>query len=172
MTDKEKDSQEAAGKSDSAKANFETLKVYLKDASFEAPSTPGIFTQKGSPPKTDVEVLLDYSSIDDEQGLVDVVLNLTVTSKNDDGTLYLAEVHQAGVFQVLHPNPDARELVIEVTCPHILMPFAREELNSLITKGGFGAFLLTPVNFDLIYRNKKQKQEEQAKAASNPELLN
>ena len=44
------------------------------------------------------------------------------------------------------------------------MPFAREELNSLITKGGFGAFLLTPVNFDLIYRNKKQKQEEQAKA--------
>jgi preprotein translocase subunit SecB len=172
MTDKENESQKAAGNSDPAKAKFETLKIYLKDASFEAPSTPGIFTQKNTPPKIEVEVLLDYSSIDDEQGLVDVVLNLTVTSKNDDGTLYLAEVHQAGVFQVLHPNPDARELVIEVTCPHILMPFAREEINSLITKGGFAAFLVSPVNFDVVYRDKSQKQEEQAKAASNPKSLN
>jgi preprotein translocase subunit SecB len=172
MTENEKASDAAGADAEKGDAKFEALKIYLKDASFEAPSTPGVFTQKLGQPKNEVEMLLDYSSLDDERGLVEVILNITVTSKNDDGTLYLAEVHQAGVFQILHPKPDARELALEVTCPHILLPFAREELNNLITKGGFTSYLLTPMNFDGIYRSKKIQREEQANTTGKPETLN
>jgi preprotein translocase subunit SecB len=144
---------------------FDTVRIYLKDASFEAPSTPEIFLQQSEKPKTEVEVLFDYRTLDEDAGLIEVVLKVTVTSKMGESTLYIAEVHQGGLFQVQHPDPKARELVLEVTSPHILLPFVREELNSLITKGGFSVFLLTPVNFDTIYRSKL---EERAKAAENP----
>ena len=153
-------------------ARFETVRVYLKDASFEAPSSPEVFLQQAEKPKTEVEVLLDYRTLDEESGLFEVVVKITVTSKVEENTLYLAEVHQAGLFQIQHPDPNARDTVMEVTCPHILLPFAREELNSLITKGGFSAFLLAPVNFDALHRNKKEQQKKENETPVNPESLN
>ena len=153
-------------------ARFETVRVYLKDASFEAPASPEVFLQQAEKPNTEVEVLLDHRTLDEASGLIEVVVKITVTSKVGENTLYLAEVHQAGLFQIQHPDPNARDTVMEVTCPHILLPFAREELNNLITKGGFSAFLLAPVNFDGLHRNKKEQQQKESEAPVNPESLN
>ena len=33
-------------------------------------------------------------------------------------------------------------------CPNILFPYARETLDSLVTRGSFPALMLAPVNFD------------------------
>lgn len=151
---------------------FDTLRIYLKDASFEAPSTPEIFLKQSEKPKNEVEFLLDYRTLDEEAGLIEVVLKVTVTAQMEGETLYIAEVHQGGLFQVQHPDPKARELVLEVTSPHILLSFVREELNSLITKGGFNAFLLSPVNFDTIYRNKLEERAKLAENSVDPNSLN
>jgi len=163
------ESQTSDTQSQTIQPRFEVLKVYLKDVSFEAPASPEIFLKQNSKPEVGVEVEIDYKSVDEEQGLVEVVLDITVTSKLDDSVMYLAEVHQAGVFQIIHPQPEARRFTVEVTSPHILLPFAREELNSLITKGGFSAFLITPVNFEAIYKDKVRREKEMADA---PESIN
>ncbi len=165
---------EATADQSQPQLRFEVLKVYIKDASFEAPATPQIFLKQNVKPEIGVEVLIDYKSIDSEQDFVEVVLDITITSKMAEETMYLAEVHQAGIFQIKHPKKDAKRFVIEVTAPHLLLPFAREALNSLITKGGFHSFLLTPINFEAIYRDKLKREEEMNQKATSetPESIN
>lgn len=151
---------------------FAVKKIYLKDASFESPSTPGIFTQTGIRPEYDLQVSIDYQLIDEKAGLAEIVLKTTVTSKHEETILFLAEVHQAGVFEIEHPKAETYRIIVEVTCPQILLPFAREELNSLITKGGFSHFLLAPLNFESIYRSKKEQEMEEEANAQSSESIN
>ncbi len=139
---------------------FAIKTIYLKDASFESPSTPGIFTRTGIRPEFDLQVFVDYRPVDEKAGLAEIVLKTTVTSKHEETTLFLAEVHQAGVFEIEHPDKETYQIIVEVTCPQILLPFAREELNNLITKGGFSQFLLAPINFESIYREKMERDQE------------
>ena len=147
-------------------------KIYIKDLSFEAPSTPEVFTREQIKPTLGIEVLIDFRAIDKEEGLAEIILKVTVTSKHEDNIIYIAEVHQAGLFQIQHPSAEARQMIVEVTCPTILLPFAREELNSLISKGGFNNFLLAPMNFEGLYRAKKAKEMDQSANADSPSSIN
>ena len=70
---------------------FAIVRVYLKDASFEAPNSPQVFTQDFTP---EVGVQLNTSVNKLENDLFEVVLSVTVTSKQDDKVGFLAEVHQ------------------------------------------------------------------------------
>ena len=54
--------------------------------------------------------------------------------------------------------------MLHAFCPNILFPFAREELASLIGKGGFPPLLLNPINFDNMYMQRLQ-QAQQAQQA-------
>ena len=168
------ETQKPEAASEEISPRYEALKIYVKDASFEAPATPEIFLNQKAKPEVGVEVELDYKSMEEEQGILELVLSITITSRLEDRVMYLAEVKQAGIFQVLHPQPEARRFITEVTSAHMLLPFAREAPNSLITKGGFSSFLLTPVNFEAIYKDKLKREEEMnsADAADTPEAIN
>ena len=56
--------------------------------------------------------------------------------------------------------------MLHAFCPNILFPFAREELASLIGKGGFQAMLLNPINFDGLYMQRLQQQQAAAVGAT------
>ena len=47
--------------------------------------------------------------------------------------------------------------------PNILYPYARENISSLVVKASFPPLNLAPINFEAIYIQKKQ-QEQQAAA--------
>jgi preprotein translocase subunit SecB len=164
MSNKEPDASTEPVSTDKKTTRFDTKKIFLKDASFEAPSAPGIFTRSVTP-QLSVQIDVTKNAMEEELELYEIVLKVIVTAKQDEDVLYLAECHQAGVFQVHHSNPEKQELILGVTCPYILLPFAREEINNLITKGGFSAFLLAPVNFETLMRSKKQKEIEQTRNA-------
>jgi preprotein translocase subunit SecB len=165
MPNNENESDEVSSTAEQATVKFESKKIYLKDASFEAPSAPAIFTKKDVIPAIDIQATITYRLIEENTGLYDVNLKVTVTARHDNNTLYLAEIEQAGVFQIQHPDADTRLAVCEVTCPTILLPFAREQLNNMITKGGFSAFLLAPINFETLFQSKRAKEKEQANLA-------
>ena len=57
--------------------------------------------------------------------------------------------------------------MLHAFCPNILFPFAREELASLIGKGGFPPVLLNPINFDGLYMQRLQQQQAQAAGAAS-----
>ena len=50
-------------------------------------------------------------------------------------------------------------------CPNILFPYARESISTIIQKGGFPEFVLQPINFDALYMQTLQQQQEQPAAS-------
>jgi preprotein translocase subunit SecB len=149
---------------------FNILKIYIKDVSFETPNSPGIFTQTFTQqlePKVDFNLNTSFKAL--ENGLFEVSLTVTVTFKLEDKTAYLAEVTQSGLFTIIGFGDQEIGPMLGSFCPNILFPFARETVADLVTKGGFPPMLLAPVNFDALYMQHVQQQQA---AAPGPHGLN
>ena len=79
------------------------------------------------------------------------MLAVTLTCQAGERTAYVAEVKQAGVFGLVGLDPQSIDVLLGTQCPNILFPYARETLDSLVTRGSFPALMLSPVNFDALY---------------------
>ena len=133
---------------------FNLEKIYIKDSSFEVPGAPQVFLDAKSP-EVGVQLGISHSQINAEQGLYEVVLAVTVTAKNADKIVFLAEAHQAGLFHITGmPEPELPK-VLEIACPNVLLPFVRQAMNNLIESGGFPQLLLSPINFEALYLQKQ-----------------
>ena len=142
---------------------FQLHRVYLKDASFECPGAPEIFTQEWKP---DVNVNLNSAARRLGDGNeYEVEITVTVTAKAEDGqrTFYLTEVKQAGIFTLQHIDGEEREQLLGAYCPNLLFPYAREAISDLVAKGSFPQMVLQPLNFDALYQ--QQREQRQAEAA-------
>jgi preprotein translocase subunit SecB len=120
-------------------------KIYLKDASFEAPNTPAIFTGEWKP-----QITLNLSTRRNDLGedSIEVVLELTLEAKQGETIAFLAEIQQAGIFLLRGFGDDEKEQVLKTHCPTQLYPYAREVVADLVGKGGFPAMHLQPVSFE------------------------
>ncbi|MPW37677.1 protein-export chaperone SecB [Vibrio sp. B1Z05] len=144
--------------------NFTIQRIFLKDLSFEAPNSPAMFQKEWQP---DVNLDLDTKSAQLGEGVYEVVLRLTVTVKNADETAFLCEVQQGGIFTAEDMEPGQLAHCLGAFCPNILFPYARETISSLVVKGTFPQLNLAPVNFDALFMNylqSQQQQEEQPQA--------
>ena len=121
--------------------------VYLKDCSYEAPNGPRVDGNWN--PQINLDLQTAATGLGPE--VQEVVLTVTVSAKQNDNTVFLVEVKQAGIFVMRNlSEADARRAVGSV-CPGVLFPYARAAGSHLITQGGFPQFLLPPVNFDALY---------------------
>ncbi len=140
-------------------------KIYIKDFSFESPNSPTVFTSGDWSPKTNLNLRSSHSQ--GENGQSEVVLTITVEAKHEDKTLFLTELHQAGLFQITGYKEEEFGVVVGSFCPNILFPYARESISGIISKGGFPEFLLQPINFDALYAQSQQHREAEGAAAGN-----
>jgi preprotein translocase subunit SecB len=129
-------------------------KVYIKDISYEAPNTPQVFMEQRVP-EVGVQLNIAHTALDAKAGLYEVVLSVTTTAKFQDKNVFLVEVQQAGLFRVVGIPAKDLPMVLEIGCPNILLPFAREAINDLVGKGGFPQLLINPVNFDGLFQQKQ-----------------
>jgi preprotein translocase subunit SecB len=53
-----------------------------------------------------------------------------------------------------------------VTCPRVLLPYAREAVSSLLGRAGFPPINLPHVGFETLYREQLQERQKQAAGAS------
>lgn len=146
----------ATGPAENA-AQLNLQKIYTKDLSFEVPNAPQVFQSQGQP---NVELNLTQRVNTLGPAVFEVVLSLTVTCKLEEGTAYLAEVHQAGIFGVNGFEPAAQEAVLATYCPNVLFPYARQVVSDLVQAGGFPPLLLQPINFDAIYAEQMRRRAE------------
>ena len=136
---------------------FELRKVYIKDMSFESPMAPNIFRNPEATPTIDVQLNIGHDNLGD--GMYESILVVTVNGKLNEKDAFLAEVHQAGVYEIAGiSQEDALGAALEVTCPNMLFPFAREAINELIVRGGFPHLLLSPVNFQALHRQRAMNE--------------
>lgn len=135
---------------------FTLEKLYVKDSSFEAPNTPQAFLGT-EPPAISVQIGIRHSAVDATQGLHEVVLSVTVDAKTKDSkNIFLAEVHQAGLFRITGLPNEELPKALEIAGPNVLLPFVRQAVNALIESGGFPQLLVNPINFEALYLQKQQ----------------
>jgi preprotein translocase subunit SecB len=157
-----KEDNKAAAEEQTQQAGFSIEKIYLKDASLEIPNAPQIFTDRSQP---QVGVELSNFAQQLEDNIFEVAIKVTVTSKIEDKTVFLVEVTQAGIFQIRGVPEENLEMIVGITCPNILFPYARESVSDLVVRAGFQPVLLNPINFEALFAQQKQQQ---AKAAEAP----
>lgn len=133
-------------------------KIYAKDISFESPQSPSIFKQGEWKPQTNLNLRSSTNALEDDQH--EVILTLTVDAKDGDKTLFLIELQQAGIFEIVGYDEEEFKAVVGSFCPNILFPYAREAIANVIQKGGFPEFLLQPINFDALYMQSRQQSAE------------
>lgn len=137
-------------------------KVYVKDFSFESPHTPQVFTRADWSPKTDLNLRSTHSSVSDNTH--EVVLSITIQAKEEDKTIFLVELQQAGIFHMSGYGEEEMKALVGSFCPNILFPYAREAIASMISRGGFPEFVLQPINFDALYAQGMAQAEASAAA--------
>ncbi|HLY52683.1 MAG TPA: protein-export chaperone SecB [Steroidobacteraceae bacterium] len=136
--------------------------VYLKDCSYEAPNGPRVDGAWNPQVNLDLQTGTTLLSPD----VREVVLTVTVSAKQNDVTVFLVEVKQAGLFLMRNlAEPDMKRAVSAV-CPGVLFPYARHAVSQLVSQGGFPQFLLPPVNFEALYA-ANQGQALQPPAQTN-----
>jgi preprotein translocase subunit SecB len=138
-------------------------RIYTKDVSFESPNAPEIFRQDWKPQH---ELNLNTKVNKHGDGSFEVVLSVTVTTKINDKTAIIVEVHQAGLFAVEGFQESELGPLLGAYCPNLLFPYAREVVSDLITKGSFPQLVLQPVNFDALFAQHQQQVSEQIKNTS------
>ena len=140
---------------------FALHRFYIKDVSFEAPNTPGIFAERGLDPDIKVNLRTAQRSLGD--GTAEVVLHVTVHALAGQRTVFLVELQQAGIFQISGFSPDETKTILGVACPNALFPYAREAVSSIVQRGGFAPLLLQPIDFTALFA---QAQANRAMSAA------
>ena len=137
---------------------FGIQNVYIKDISFETPQSPHIFAEQWKP-QMELEMSNDVNNLN--EGIYEVILNLTATVKIGEKTAFLVEVHQAGIFAIKGFAEDRLSYMLNSYCPNVLFPYAREMISSIVARGGFQPLWLAPINFDAVYAQRVQQQKQQ-----------
>lgn len=131
---------------------FAIEKIYVKDLSLEIPNAPTIFLERETP---EINMQLGGKNQTIEESLYEVLLTVTVTAKIKDKIMFLVEVQQAGIFRIQNLSNEEIDPVLGIGCPNILFPYLREVVSDVVTRAGFPPVILSPVNFEGIYQQKK-----------------
>ena len=152
-------SEEALNGAAPAAATFSLEKIYVKDVSFEAPNAPQVFNEAGQP---DLQMNLNQRVQRLSDNVFEVVLGITLTCNVAGKTAYLAEVQQAGVFQIAGFEEAGTDAMLGTQCPNVLYPYAAANVSHLIQAGGFPPFFMQPINFEALYGETLRQRAAQA----------
>jgi preprotein translocase subunit SecB len=94
-------------------------------------------------------------------GIFEVTVTATVTTKIKDKTLFLVEAKQAGIFEIRNVPQEQLQGILSIACPQMIYPYLRAIVSDVCTRAGFPPVMLTEVNFQAMF------EAQQAQAAGN-----
>jgi len=136
---------------------FQIQRVYLKEASLEQPNSPAILLSQEQP-SVDIQMGVQVTQV--AEGVVELALAATVHTQIGEQTVYLAEVKQAGIFEIRNISEDQMGPVMGIACPQIVYPYLRGNVADLIQRAGFPPVHLAEVNFQSMYEQQQSEQAE------------
>jgi preprotein translocase subunit SecB len=143
---------------------FNIQRIYLKDASLEIPNAPKIFLETDTP---NVEVQLDVGSAPVLEGIYEVTVTVTVTTRMKEQVAFLVEVKQAGIFEIRDVPSDQLEPILGIVAPNIVYSYLRANLADLISRTSFPPIHLVEINFEAFFNQRKAALAEAAAKQSN-----
>ena len=138
---------------------FNIQRMYLKDLSLEQPNSPQVLLEQQQP-QVDINLAMGAENV--VEGVYEVTVTATVTTKVKDKVLFLVEAKQAGIFEIRNVPEDQLQGIIGIVCPQMIYPYLRAIVSDVCTRAGFPPILLTEVNFQAMF----EAQQQQAAAAS------
>ena len=129
----------------------------MKDISLEIPNAPQVFLEREAPT---VDIQLHHNSAQVDEGVYQTVLTVTVTAKVKDKTMFLVEVGQAGVF--VDPQHPRRASSTPCSASPARTSSSRTRARwwpTSTVRAGFPPVVLNPVNFESIYQQAVQQQQ-------------
>jgi preprotein translocase subunit SecB len=136
---------------------FQIQRVYLKEASLEQPNSPAIFLEEGQP---NIDVQLGMGAENLAEGIFEVSVTATVTTKVNEKVMFLAECKQSAIFEIRHIEGEQLNAVIGVACPQIVYPYLRSNVSDMVTRAGFPPVHLSEMNFQAMYDQQRAEQVE------------
>lgn len=141
---------------------FNIEKLYVKDLSVEVPNAPAIFLDREAP-QMDVNMTSESHAMG--EGMYQSSITVTVTAKVGDKVMFLVECTQAGIFRIQNVPQDQLPMVLGIGCPNIVFPYLRETVSDVVIRAGFPPLILNPVNFESLFLQQQQAQQEPAAPA-------
>jgi preprotein translocase subunit SecB len=135
--------------------------MYLKDLSLEQPNSPQILLEQAQP-QVDINLAMGAEQV--VEGIFEVTVTATVTTKVADKVLFLVEAKQAGIFEIRNVPAEQMQGIVGVVCPQMIYPYLRAIVSDVCTRAGFPPIVLTEVNFQAMF--EAQQQQQQAAAAN------
>lgn len=142
-----------------AEQQFLIQRTYLKDMSLECPMGAEAFVIEQQP---EINQNLETKIQKVADNMFEVVLKLTITAAAKEKTVFLVEVQQAGLFLVSGFDDTQSAHVLNVVCPQILFPYARETIDTALVKATFPPLMLPPINFEMLYMKSVAEQKAQS----------
>jgi preprotein translocase subunit SecB len=138
---------------------FQLQRMYLKDASLELPHAPQIFLEQGAP---QVEIQLDVTNEKIGPDMFEVAVRATTTARIGEKVLFLAEVKQAGIFELRGIAEAQLAPVLGIVCPGIVYPYLRANVADLLNRTGLPPIHLAEINFEAMYNQRNAQAAAQA----------
>jgi preprotein translocase subunit SecB len=145
---------------------FQIQRIYLKEASLEQPNSPAILLEQEQP---SVNIQLGVEAAQAADGVYEICVTATVTTKIKDKTVFLAEAKQAGIFEIRNMQPEQMNPIMGIACPQIVFPYLRANIADLITRAGFPPVHLAEINFQAMY--EQQQAQLQQPSAEPPGIV-
>jgi preprotein translocase subunit SecB len=136
---------------DSVNPLFQIQRIYLKDISLEQPNAPQIFLVQGEP---NLEIQVDIQFAQLHEGVYEVIVVGTITTRVESKVLFLVEAQQAGIFELRNIPQEQIEPMLSIACPTILYPYLRSNIADLIGRAGFQPVHLAEINFHQLYEDR------------------
>ncbi|MCV2420360.1 protein-export chaperone SecB [Paucibacter sp. DJ2R-2] len=138
---------------------FQIQRMYLKDLSLEQPHAPQILLEQ-TQPQVDINLALAAEPV--AEGIFEVAVTATVTTKVGDKTLFLIEAKQAGIFEIRNVPQEQTEGILGIVCPQMIYPYLRAVVSDVCTRAGFPPVLLTEVNFQAMFEAQQAARDAAA----------
>jgi preprotein translocase subunit SecB len=139
---------------------FQIQRVYLKEASLEQPNSPAILLEQEQPA---VDIQLGVEALQVADGVYEVCVTATVTTKVKDKTVFLVEAKQAGIFEIRNVPQEQMNAIMGIACPQIVYPYLRGNVADSITRAGFPPVHLAEINFQAMYEQQQVQLQQDAK---------
>jgi preprotein translocase subunit SecB len=141
---------------------FQIQRVYLKEASLEQPNSPQILLEQEQP-AVDIQLGVDATPVVD--GIFEVCVTATITTKIGDRTVFLVEAKQAGIFEIRNVPQDQMGVIMGVACPQIVYPYLRGNVADIVTRAGFPPVHLAEINFQAMFDQQQAQALAQVEGA-------
>ena len=142
---------------------FNIQRMYLKDLSLEQPNSPQILLDQQQP-NVDINLAISAESV--SEGIYEVCVTATVTTKVAERTLFLIEAKQAGIFELRNLG-EQTQAILGIACPGMVYPYLRAIVSDVCTRAGFPPVTLSEVNFQAMFEAQQQQLAAQGNGAAS-----